>query len=189
MNMELLNLKNLWKTVLSSEDLAFAFGKEYRSIRRQISYYCKKGYLRRLHNGIFAIGSDSYDVLELANKILRPSYISLDTVLRREGVIFQYSEEITLVSYKTTNMEIDGHRISFKTMKESILLNDKGIIHTGNISIATKERAFLDSLYLCKNTHFDNLGSIDWKKCFELVKIYNSPTMEHRLTIYQKEYA
>ncbi len=125
----------------------------------------------------------------MANKILRPSYISLDTVLRREGVIFQYSQEITLISYKTTAMEIDGLKISFRTLKKSVLLNHDGIIHTGNISIATKERAFLDALYFYKDTHFDNLGSINWKECQRLIKIYNSPTMEVRLNKYQQKYA
>lgn len=189
MNKILLDLKNLWKTVLTSEDLAFVFGKEYTDIRRQIAYYCNRGHLRRLHSGLFVIGDESYDVLELANKILRPSYISLDTVLRKEGVIFQYSEEITVVSYKTTSMEIDGHRITFRSIKKPVLLNGEWIVHTGNISIATKERAFLDAIYLYKNTHFDNVGSIDWKKCFELVKMYRSPIMEKRLTVYKQKYA
>ncbi len=189
MNKILLNLRKLWKTVLTSEDLAFAFGKEYTDIRRQIAYYCNRGYLRRLHNGVFAIGDEPYDILELANKILRPSYISLDTVLRMEGVIFQYAEEITLVSYKTITMDIDGHTLAFRSIKKPVLLNGEWIIHSGNISIATKERAFLDAMYLYKDSYFDNVGSIDWKKCFELVKMYQSPALEKRLIAYKQKYA
>jgi hypothetical protein len=106
-----------------------------------------------------------------------------------EGVIFQYSQEITMISYKTASMEIDGHLISFKTIKKPVLLNGDGIVHTGKVSIATKERALLDALYLYKDTHFDNVASVDWKKCFELVKMYQSPALEKRLTAYKQNYA
>lgn len=63
------------KTVISSEDLAFVFDKEYRDIRDKYPTYCEKGYLRRLHSGLFVIGNESYDVLELAGKVFRPSYV------------------------------------------------------------------------------------------------------------------
>jgi hypothetical protein len=130
----------------------------------------------------------NYNPLELANKILRPSYISLDTVLRQEGIIFQYSEEIKVISYKSTKLQIDNHVIDFHFLKESVRNNPEGIINTGNISIATKERAFLDSIYLFKDIYFDNLRPLDWKKCFKLVGIYNSPILKKRLDSYYNEY-
>ncbi len=42
MNIELLNLRNLSRTILTSEDLAFIFKREYKDIRRQIAYYCNR---------------------------------------------------------------------------------------------------------------------------------------------------
>ena len=38
--------------------------------------------------------------------------------------------------------------------------------------IASKERAFLDMLYLYKEYHFDNLESINWEKVAEILPIY-----------------
>lgn len=189
MNKKLLDLRKTGKTIFSSGDLAMIFGKEYSDIRGMIAYYCEQWYLRRIRQGIYAIGNDSYDPFELANKILHPSYISLDTILRKEGVIFQYDETITVVSYKTALLEIDGLTIRFRAIKKSVLLNDEWIIHTGAYSIASKERAFLDMLYLSRDGHFDNLRSIDWKQCFELVKIYHSQALEKRLSAQYNQYA
>ncbi|RFT15860.1 MAG: hypothetical protein OP8BY_2258 [Candidatus Saccharicenans subterraneus] len=37
-----------------------------------------------------------------------------------------------------------------------------------------------------KNYHFDNLSSIDWEKCFEIISIYDNRTMEQRLKSYYR---
>ena len=58
--------------------------------------------------------------------------------------------------------------------------------------MATLERAFLDAVYLYKNYHFDNLGTIDWEKVAELKKIYKSKAFEKRVEeyymIYKEDY-
>lgn len=188
MNKELLSLHKSWKTVFSTDDLSSFFWVEYSKIKHKISYYAKTGDLTRIYHGIYVLDRD-YNPLELAGKILRPSYISLDTVLRQEGIIFQYSEEIKVISYKTTKLKIDGHSIDFHFLKKRVRNNSEWIIHTGHISIATKERAFLDTIYLYKDIHFDNLRPLDWQKCFELVEIYDSPILKKRLYSYYNEYA
>lgn len=187
MKFDLIWLYKTWKTVFSSADLAAFFESEYMIIRKQISYQVKKWNLFRIKAWIFALDKN-YNPLELATKILKPSYISLETVLRREGIIFQYSQEINIISYKTINMNIDWHEIQSRFMKENIRENFSWIEYKDNISIASKERAFLDMIYLEKDIYFDNLRPIDWKKCFELVKIYDSKITEKRLNSYYNDY-
>lgn len=187
MNKDLLKLHKSWKTVFSTDDLASFFWMEYSKIKHKISYYSKTWDLIRIYHGIYVLNKN-YNPLELANKILRPSYVSLDTILRQEGIIFQYSEEIKVISYKTMKLEINNHIIDFHFLKEGVRNSSEWIIHTGNISIATKERAFLDSIYLYKDIHFDNLRPLDWKKCFKLVEIYNSPILKKRLNSYYNDY-
>ena len=63
-------------------------GISYESIRDRLYYFTKKGKLIHPHYGIYA--KPSYNPLELANKVYTPSYISLETVLLREGVLFQH---------------------------------------------------------------------------------------------------
>ena len=44
-------------------------------------------------------------------------------------------------------------------------------------------------IYLSPDYYFDNLKSINWKKCVEMVKIYNNKQLVKRLVKYQKNYA
>ena len=87
------------------------------------------------------------------------------------------------------NLTIDNNKIVFRKLKDIVLYNSKGVINKDNYSIATKERAFLDMIYLFPNYYFDNLRSIDWEKCKELVEIYNNKQLIKRLTKYQKNHA
>lgn len=51
------------------------------------------------------------------------------------------------------------------------MTNSLGIQKKDNYYIASKERAFLDTIYLNQSYYFDNLSSIDWEKCFEMIII------------------
>lgn len=54
--------------------------------------------------------------------------------------------------------------------------------------MATKERAFLDRIYINKDYHFDNLDGLDWNKVFEILPIYHNTKMEKRVNNYYKYY-
>lgn len=68
---------------------------------------------------------------------------------------------------------------SFRKIKDTILTNTAGIENRGTYFAATKERAFLDVLYLNKDYHFDNLSPLDFKKVQELLPMYHNKRMEH----------
>jgi len=57
-----------------------------------------------------------------------------------------------------------------------------------NYAIAIPERAFLDTLYLYKKYHFDNLSPINWKKVFEILPIYQNKALEKRIKKYHQEF-
>jgi len=71
-------------------------------------------------------------------------------------------------------------------LKDNVLYNGLGVKKEGGYSIATPERAFLDTIYLSPKFYFDNLRSINWESCFELVKIYGNKQLVKRLKNYQK---
>ncbi|MFA5855067.1 MAG: hypothetical protein WC846_02120 [Candidatus Gracilibacteria bacterium] len=162
------------KTVFSFKDLMLLWGGiDAKTARSRISYYVKNGQLYHLRRGIYAIDKD-YDRFEMAVKILKPSYISFETVLLKEGINFQYYERIFLASYKSTEIKCDSQVYEFKAFKRSLLDNNAGIENKGNYSIASPERAILDVLYLLGDFHFDNLNSIKWEKVYELLPIYGT---------------
>ena len=58
-----------------------------------------------------------------------------------------------------------------------MLTDPSGIVNQDGSSIATKERAFLDTLYINTDYHFDNPGSLDWDRVFEMLPLYGNKRM------------
>jgi predicted transcriptional regulator of viral defense system len=159
-------------TVFSFKELVLTSRTENPELlRRRLHHYTKKGQLRALRRGIYA-KDINYNKFELATKILTPSYISFETVLAQAGMIFQYYEQIFLASYLTREIEVDGHKLGYKRVKDAILTNSLGIEQSGLFAIASPERAFLDTIYLYKEYYFDNLSSLNWEKVSQLLPIY-----------------
>lgn len=114
-----------------------------------------------------------YDIFEFSCKIKKKSYISLETVLKKEWVIFQYYETIFLISNNSLEKKALWKTFKFNKIKDNILLNPLWLINKWNYIIASKERAVCDRIYLSKNYYFDDLSSLDFEKLEEISKIYN----------------
>jgi len=169
------------KTVFSFREILILWGETNAKLAKaKINYYVKTGQLYPLRKGIYA-KDKNYEKLEFAGKIFKPSYISLETVLALEGLISHQNKNISLVTYQTRHFLCDKQNYEFKKIKNSVLTNSLGIIQKNNYVIASKERALLDTLYLYKDYHFDNLNSIDWEKCFDMSYIYKNKNLEKRL--------
>lgn len=179
----LLRSKN---TVFSFKDLSLIWNQTNADLTKKYAYrYVKMGKLYSIRRGIYA-KDRNYDRLELANKIYTPAYVSFETVLAKEGVIFQKYDQIFVASYLTREISCDGQAYVFRRVKDSVLLNASGIENKENYHIASKERALLDTIYLNKSTHFDNLSSINWEACFKILTIYDNKAMVKRLNSYYK---
>lgn len=162
------------KTVFNTDDLnKFLQYENYRSLIRRINYLNKTGKIIQLKRGLYSIRGRPVNELELANKIRTPSYISFETVLLREGIIFQWDNRITLAGNESIEYEINGHIILFRQLKQDILLNKNGVEQEENYFIASKERALLDMLYINPSFQFDNLRKINFEKIDFLLAIYN----------------
>lgn len=174
------------KTILTIKDIALIWEETNTvNLLSKIKYYAKQGSLIRLTRGIFA-KDKNYNPKELAASIYTPSYISFETVLREAGIIFQHHDSIFVAGPYPTTKKIGDNLITFRRLKDSILYNGLGVKQEKSYSIATPERAFLDTIYLSPKFYFDNLRAINWEKCFELVKIYGNQQLIKRLATYQK---
>jgi len=173
------------QTILTNKSLALIWHEsDKNNLNAKTAYYVKQKVLIRLTRGVFAKKKD-YNPKELANNIYAPSYISFETVLREAGVIFQHYDTIFVAARWSKTMTIDKHALTFRKLKDDVLFDSTGIIINDTYSIATPERAFLDMIYLFPNYYFDNLKSINWEKCDELVKIYNNKQLIKRLNKYR----
>lgn len=177
------------KTILSTKDLALLWQeRDTDHLKAKIAYYVKQGALIRLTRGIFA-KDKNYDPRELATSIYVPSYLSFETVLREAGIIFQHYDTLFVASHWSYTKKIDKRRITFRKLKDSVLYNPQGVINKDNYSLASPERAFLDTIYLFPNYYFDRLDSLDWEKCSALAKIYRNRQLIKRLNKYRHNYA
>lgn len=165
------------KTVLNIQDIAMLWQDSNADAARvRLSYYVRNGDLYRIRRGLYA-KNKQYSHLELATRIFTPAYVSFETVLAKEGLNFQYQTKIQIASYLTREIEIDGQVYFYKKIKNTILTNSIGVENLNETSVATKERAFLDTLYTNTNYHFDNLRSLDWNTVFNILPIYDNKRM------------
>ncbi len=176
------------KTIFSTKDVALLWAESNKAVvNTRLKSYVKSGKLIRVHRGFYAKDND-YDRLELATRIYTPAYISYETVLTREGVNFQFYENIFVASYINREIKIAEQKIQFVRMKADVLSNAHGVEHKDNYAIATRERAFLDRIYVSKEYHFDNLANLNWDKIFEILPIYKNKRLQVKVNSYYTAY-
>jgi hypothetical protein len=176
------------KTIFSTKDASLLWNENNESIiTDRLKKYVKVGKLIRIRRGLYA-KDKNYNRYELATRINTPSYISFETVLGASGMTFQYYGNIFVASYLKREMEVDGQKIEFVRMKDYILSNTIGIENSDGYARATKERAYLDRIYVSKNYYFDNLNPLDWDKVFEILPIYHNKRLEKTVKKYYDDF-
>jgi len=176
------------KTIFSIQDVSLMWGEENEiTISIRLNKYVKAGKLIRVRRGLY-VKDKNYDRFELATRIYTPSYISFETVLTREGVNFQYYGNIFVASYINREISVGEQKITFVRMKNYVLSNTAGIEHKEGYAIATRERAFLDRVYVSKDYHFDNLANLNWDKVFEILPIYHNKRLDKKIKEYFKSH-
>ncbi len=154
--------------------------KDFGSLNKKLNYYVRTSKLLNPRKGIYA--KPNYNSEELACLLYAPTYISLEYVLQKEGVLFQFDSRITSVSYLSRSIDVQDKTFVYRKIKGEIIANTKGISRQINqVNIATGERAFLDLLYLNKNCYFDNLNPLNKAKIFDLLPIYMSKALTDRV--------
>ena len=163
-------------TVFTVSELKILFNiKDPTQLNHIMQRMKNQDIVKNLWYGIWAL--NDYDKLELWSKLRKNSYISLEYVLQKNGIIFQsYEKTITLVWSNTFTKEIDGLTFEYHKIKPSILTNPLWLVYTWKYYIATPERAICDMIYLYKNISFDNIKPLNAELLSELSTIYPKPT-------------
>jgi len=176
------------RTIFSIKDASLMWGEEDEHIiSLRLNKYAKAGKLVKVRRGFYA-KDKNYNRFELATRINTPSYISFETVLTREGVNFQYYSNIFVASYVNREISIGEQKITFVRMKNYVLSNTIEIEHKDGYAMATRERAFLDRIYISKDYHFDNLATLNWDKVLEILPVYHNKRLEKTVNRYYEDY-
>jgi predicted transcriptional regulator of viral defense system len=122
--------------------------------RNNFVRWVKKGLLIRLRQGYYTFpeykGQPDY-TLYFANRIYRPSYISLHTALAFYGLIPEAVVQVTSVtSLKTASFENEFAVYGYKTIHQQLIFGyvQKPIADGKTLQLAQPEKALLDLLYL-----------------------------------------
>jgi len=169
------------RTVFRLNDIALLVGESsFQSLNKKLNYYVHTGKLKNPRRGIYT--KPDYNPEELACNIYTPSYISLEYVLQKSGILFQYDSGITAVSYLSRSVEVTGKDFLFRKIKGEVLVNTAGINrHENHVNIASAERAFLDLMYLNTEFYCDNLNPLNRQIAYKILSIYKSKSLSERV--------
>jgi predicted transcriptional regulator of viral defense system len=133
-------------------DQVYAWQPEFD--RNNLYRWTKKGLLIKLKQGLFTFpeykNKPDY-ALHFANRIYKPSYISLHTALSFYGMIPESVVQITSVSPLKTASFINAFaQYSYRTIKSGLMFGyqSKPMADDRILLMATPEKALLDLLYL-----------------------------------------
>jgi len=159
------------------------------TLKVDLNKWIKKGYLKKIKKGLFWFPEvEISDQFYLAEKLLSPSYISLETALNYYGIIPDISQKVISLTPLTTRKfkTIFGDFWFCHIKKDyffgfkSVYSNDKKFFY----NIAVPEKALLDFIYFNlkrlkeiedfseERFCFDNFFS--WKTCFEMAKVFQN---------------
>lgn len=122
--------------------------------KNNMGRWVKKGYIIKLRNGYYTFKEymDTQNInLYLANRIYRPSYVSLHTALAFHGLIPESISQTTCVStLKTARFSNNFGTFSYKNVKPQLFFAYEQLPYLENksILIAPPGKALIDLLYL-----------------------------------------
>ncbi len=159
------------KNVFSARNLRQLWKIDQKWFGTTVKRMVDNGILTRIGRGYYLFGKD-LNPLQLANTIIEPSYVSLDSALRHFNVNFQVSQTIDSVASISYKTEMAGYVFQYHKIKDSILFDLRGVKRDSGISVASPERAILDGFYYGLLLNIDRPQKINKTYLDELSKIY-----------------
>ncbi|GGC38781.1 hypothetical protein GCM10011386_33660 [Parapedobacter defluvii] len=187
-----------------STDQVYAWQPDFD--RNNLIRWTKKGHLVRLRQGYYTFseykGKADYS-LYFANRIYKPSYISLHTALAFYGIIPEAVVQITsITTLKTQSFSNDFGEYAYHNVREDLMFGYdlKPIEGNRNLQFAKPEKALLDLLYLY--AFYDNEAEmeelrldedylqddLDTGLLMEYGRRFKSNALQRRLDLMRKTY-
>lgn len=174
--------------------------------RNNFSRWIKRGLMVRLRRGYYSfpeyLNKPDFS-LYFANRIYRPSYISLHSALAFYGIIPEAVIQITSVTtLKTINFKNAVGNYTYKSVRDNLLFGYdlKPIADGRTLQLAKPEKALLDLLYLYpfykSASDMEALrldedfmhDEFDWELMLEYLTLFQNKTLEKRAKILANTY-
>jgi hypothetical protein len=179
------------KIIFTLDDLSVIWSQNKRSNTSQSAKeYARAGDLVRLRRGLYALSSAKPTVAEIASKLVVPSYLTGETVLKKYGLSFQMDERITSAALVSKKIRLGGALYTYYKFNDDIFYNRRGVIEENGVTMATRERAVADLIYLNGASFaFEDLTDIDWPKLTEIGQIYGKKSVVENIEKLRNRYA
>jgi len=148
-------LNSTGKTVFTLKNFQDLWGSNPKSTKIIAKRMVDNKLITRIERGYFSL-DEEFNIYELANLVISPSYVSLDSALFYHGISFQAKQTVTSVSLLNYERKAAGRVFRYYAMKGSLFFNLEGIHYKDNLAIASPERAILDCLYFNFLPNIDN---------------------------------
>lgn len=129
--------------------------------RRRLTEWQAKGYLRKIAKGCYVFADVALDesiLFRVANRLYRPSYVSLEAALVHYGLIPETAYGVTSVTTRRTyRFDTWLTHFSYRTVAKRLFFGYH--LRPDRVKMATPEKAILDFLYL--NPHLTQRADFD----------------------------
>ncbi|MFT4204929.1 MAG: hypothetical protein QM610_13580 [Chitinophagaceae bacterium] len=169
---------------------------------KRLNEWQQKGYITKLINGRYIFNSilvDESVLFQMANILLHPSYVSLESALSYYHFIPEQSFSVTsITTQKTKSYTTPKGNFNYQSVKEPLYFGYK-VLQTSSrpILIAEPEKAILDLLYLQSNLNNkealealrlnnEELKTLDYQKMGTYLKLFDSSALVERFQIFKE---
>ncbi|MFB6181640.1 MAG: hypothetical protein ABEJ24_01965 [Candidatus Magasanikbacteria bacterium] len=170
-------LYNMGKTVYSADELKEVWNISGNTFRQTVKRLVDKGLLFRQSKGVYSTKEDC-NTYELANTLVTPSYISLNSSLVYFDVAFQVLTAVNSIARYSYKTKIDEMKYRYYKVKDEIFFDSTGIRTRNSITIASPERAICEAYYLDLLVNIDNPEPLNKYSLQETVKIFPGSVQE-----------
>lgn len=167
--------------LFSGNDICHLFGSSKIAATFLLHRYSKKGFIIRLKRDLYTLPDVSPPESFIANRLVSPSYVSLEFALSYYQIIPEIVYSITSITTKSTrHFEALGKRFFYRHIKKEAFTGyqiekEKGF----SFLLADPEKAFVDFCYFKildqSDPHFRfNKGKINWEKAFPYAMLFQN---------------
>lgn len=171
--------------VFTPKEFERIFGVTDTATRQFIAHYTKKRFFSKLRNGLYSLEGQRPNLYFAANKLYRPSYVSMETALSLYGILPETVYSITSVTSRRTH-EFEAFGIAFRYARiKQEAFGGYSSKREGDctVLIADPEKALIDYLYsvsLGKKMLNDrlNIRNIDVEKARAYIPLFGRSNLK-----------
>ena len=179
-------------SLFSPQDLRHLLNASEVSIRFLLTRAHKRGDVEKLRRGLYALHDKPPSELEIANALVRPSYVSFHYAMAYYHLIPEAVYRVTSATTgNTRRFQVAGAEYSYHHLKSAAFAGYKPQQTAGRtILIAEPEKAFLYSLYLATLRRLKlperlDARALDWKRVVELARMFGREDLMAALETYR----